>query len=133
MKSSLADSRQKVFDVETQLKKKDLDYQAMRRESLNASETAKRLQEQLRDSVHKCNLYKVETEELIKQIDLADARARSKEDDLRLCEAEYERKLKLQEERILFRQSKSEEREVYEVRRTAMLEREELQKKLEDI
>ena len=122
-----------MFDVETQLKKKDLDYQAMRRESLNASETAKRLQEQLRDSVHKCNLYKVETEELIKQIDLADARARSKEDDLRLCEAEYERKLKLQEERILFRQSKSEEREVYEVRRTAMLEREELQKKLEDV
>ena len=75
----------------------------------------------------------METEELIKQIDLADARARSKEDDLRLCEAEYERKLKLQEERILFRQSKSEEREVYEVRRTAMLEREELQKKLEDV
>ena len=38
----------------------------MRRESMNASETAKRLQEQLRDSVHKNNLYKIETEELIK-------------------------------------------------------------------
>ena len=74
----------------------------------------------------------METEELIKQIDLADARARQKEDDLRLCEAEYERKLKLQEERILFRQSKSEEREVYEVKRQAMLERDELNKKLED-
>jgi predicted ATP-grasp superfamily ATP-dependent carboligase len=32
----------------------------------------------------------------------------------------------------LFRQSKSEEREVYEVKRQAMLEREELQKKVED-
>ncbi len=77
------------------MKKKDLDYQAMRRENMNSTETLKRLQDQLRDAVHKCNLYKVETEELIKQIDLADARARSKEDELRLCEAEYERKLKL--------------------------------------
>ena len=38
----------------------------MRREALNAQETAKRLQEQVRDSVHKNNLYKVEVEELIK-------------------------------------------------------------------
>ena len=51
---------------------------------------------------------------------------------MRLQEAEYERKLKLQEERILFRQSKSEEREVYEVRRQAQIERELLQKQLED-
>jgi hypothetical protein len=45
--------------------------------------------------VHKVNLYKIETEELIKQIDLADAKTREKEDELRLQEAEYERKLKL--------------------------------------
>ncbi len=67
----------------------------MRRESLNANETAKRLQEQLKDSVHKNNLYKIETEELIKQIDLADAKTRNKEDELKLLQAEYERKLKL--------------------------------------
>ncbi len=42
----------------------------------------------MRDSVHKNNLYKVEIEELIKQIDLADARARAKEDDARLLEVE---------------------------------------------
>ena len=45
LKDQLAESKQKVFDLETQGKKKDMDYQAMRRESLNASETAKRLQE----------------------------------------------------------------------------------------
>ena len=38
----------------------------MRRDCLNAQETAKRVGEQLRDSVHKNNLYKVEIEELIK-------------------------------------------------------------------
>ena len=82
--------------------------------------------------MHKINLYKIETEELIKQIDLADAKTREKEDELKLCQAEYERKLKLQEERILFRQSKQEERETYELKRQHMLEREELQKKIQD-
>lgn len=67
--------------------------QAMRREALNAQETAKRLQEQLKEAVHKNNLYKIEVEELIKQIDLADAKTREKEDELRLGEAEYTRKL----------------------------------------
>jgi hypothetical protein len=51
---------------------------------------------------------------------------------LRLCEAEYERKIKLQEERIMFRQSKNEERETYEMRRLHMIEKEEVEKRLED-
>ena len=97
---------------------------------MNNGATAKRLQEQLRDAVHKNQLYKLETEELIKQIDLADAKAREKEDELRLCEAEWERKLKLQDERHRFRASKQEEREVYEVRRLAGIEKEEADKKL---
>jgi hypothetical protein len=40
-------------------------------------------------------LYKIETEELIKQIDLADAKTREKEDDLKLMQADYDRKMKL--------------------------------------
>lgn len=86
----------------------------------------------MKDSVHKNNLYKIETEELIKQIDLADAKTRDKEDELKLLQAEYDRKLKLQEERILFRKSKNEEREVFEIKRVHGLEKEELQKKIED-
>jgi hypothetical protein len=38
----------------------------LRRDALNEKETAKRLQEQLKDAVHKTNLYKIETEELIR-------------------------------------------------------------------
>lgn len=110
-------------------KRKDLEFQTARRDALNASETAKRLTEQLKDAVHKVNLYKIETEELIKQIDLADAKTREKEDELRLQEAEYERKLKLQEERILFRQSKQDDRAAYEAMREHMIQREELQQK----
>ena len=89
-----------------------MDHLTLRREGLSLNETNLRLKEQLKDYMHKINLYKIETEELIKQIDLADSKTREKEDDLKLLEAEYERKMKLQEERILFRRSKNENREV---------------------
>ena len=52
---------------------------------------------------------------------------------MRLCEAEYERKLKLQEERILFRQSKQEQRDTYELKQQHMIEKDELNKKIEDL
>ena len=70
-------------------------------------ETNNRMKEQLKDYMHKINLYKIETEDLIKQIDLADSKTREKEDELRSMEAEYDRKMKLQEERIMMRRSKN--------------------------
>jgi hypothetical protein len=45
--------------------------------------------------MHKINLYKIETEELIKQIDLTDSKNRELEDELKLQEAEYEKKMQL--------------------------------------
>jgi hypothetical protein len=106
-----------------------MEFQTIRRENLNANETSKRLQEQLKDSVHKINLYKIETEELIKQIDLADAKTREKEDEVKLVHAEYERKMKLQEDRILFKRSKNDEREVFDLKREHTIEKEELLQK----
>ena len=94
------------MDIEEKMKKKDVEGQTARRDQMNIEESYKRLQEQYKDALHKNNLYKIETEELIKQIDLADAKTREKEDDLKLGQAEFDRKLKLQEERILFRRSK---------------------------
>ena len=88
------------------------------------------MQEQLKDLQHRNNLYRVETEELIKQIDMADAKAREKEDLLNLKEAEFERGLRSHEERILYRRGKGEEREVFEVRREFSLQIEELKQKL---
>ena len=76
------------------MRQKDTEYQGARRESLNASETVKRMQEQLKELQHRNNLYRVETEELIKQIDVADAKSREKEDLLNLKEAEFERALR---------------------------------------
>ena len=53
------------------------------------------------------NLYKIETERLIKEIDMADAKTREKESDLIIAQAEYDRKLKLVEERILYSRGKN--------------------------
>lgn len=80
-------------------------------------EQNKRLIEQQKENQHRINLYRVETEELIKQIDIADAKTREKEDALVLREAEFERNLRNQEERILFRRGKGEEREVLDLKR----------------
>lgn len=88
------------------------------------------MQEQLKELQHRNNLYRVETEELIKQIDIADAKTREKEDMLNLKEAEFERNLRQYEERILYRRGKGEEREVLEVRREYSIQIEELKQKM---
>lgn len=98
---------------------------------MNAQETANRMQENLKELHHRCNLYRVETEELIKQIDVADAKTREREDQLTLKEAEFDRKLRAQEERILFRRGKSEEREILDVKREHQIQLEELMRKYE--
>lgn len=91
------------------------------------------METQLKELHHRCNLYRVETEELIKQIDVADAKTREREDQLTLKEAEFERKLRAQEERILYRRGKSEEREIVEVKREHAIQLEELQRKYEEM
>jgi len=45
--------------------------------------------------MHKINLYKIETEDLIKQIDLADAKTREKDGELHLMRSDYDHKMKL--------------------------------------
>ena len=52
----------------------------------------------------------METERLIKEIDMADAKTREKDSELVLAQAEFDRKLKQVEERILYRRGKTEER-----------------------
>ena len=119
-----------MLAMERRLKQTEADYRSAKREALDANGTCGRLKEQLQEKAHKINLYTIETEELIKQIDLADAKTREKEDELRLMEAEYDRKMKLQEERILFRRAKNEEREINELKRTHALDLDEVKAKV---
>lgn len=82
--NSSADNREELQSVFEKMKRMEVDYKNARREALNADATNTRLKEQLKDYMHKINLYKIETEDLIKQIDMADAKTREKEDELRL-------------------------------------------------
>ena len=83
--------------------------------------------------MHKINLYKIETEELIKQIVLADSKNRELEDELKLQEAEYEKKMQLQLDRIMMRRSKNEERGTYELKRKFQLESDEIKSKMDEM
>ena len=73
------------------------------------------------DLRHKNDLYKIETERLIKEIDMADAKTREKDNELVLVNAEYERKLKLVEERILYRRGKNEDRTIMDLKQEQAL------------
>ena len=127
-----ADLKDEIYHLKEKNKQMEMDLRAAKREAANMHETNNRMKEQLKDTMHKMNLYKIETENLIRQIDLADAKTREKEDDLRLMEAEYDRKLKLQEDRMLMRKSKNEEREQREMERKHYLEIEELKIKMDE-
>lgn len=118
------------MDMEQTFKKKDVEVSTARRDALNAIESQKRQQEQLTDAIHKNNLYKIEVEGLLKQIDIADAKVREKDDDLRLARDEYDRKVKAVEERILETINKREDRDIYEQRRDYQINLERLEEEV---
>ena len=95
---------------ELELQKKDNEYNVARREAYGATKTIERLTEQVVKEKHANNLYRVQVESLIKEVDLADARAREKEDALVVRNAEIERELAQQDDRLKFWKSKNEER-----------------------
>lgn len=65
-KGDQADYNHDLTSVELQLKKAKMEKDASRHEALNATATNERMKQQLKDQMHKINLYKIETEELIK-------------------------------------------------------------------
>ena len=85
LQAKRAEDKEEYRELELKMKKKDGDYQAARREAIGAQETVKRIQEQLGTLQHNNNLYKVETERLIKEIDMADAKTREKDSELVLA------------------------------------------------
>ena len=60
---------------------------------------------------------------------MADAKTREREDQLCLKEAEFERKLKAIEERILYKRGKNEEREILDNKREHAIQLEEIMRK----
>ena len=63
---------------------------------------------------------------------MADAKTREKDNDLVLAQAEYDRKLKLVEERILYRRGKNEDRTMLDLKQEHALAIEQLKQAAED-
>lgn len=64
---------------------------------------------------------------------MADAKTREREDQLCLKEAEFERKLKAIEERILYKRGKNEEREILDNKREHAIQLEDIMRKYEEM
>lgn len=94
-KNQKADLNETVRDKQEKIIKLEMEYGTARRTILNLEETNKRMREQLADQMSKINQYRIETEELIKQIDIADAKTKEKEAEIMLMQAECDRKLKM--------------------------------------
>lgn len=54
------------MEIRESMKRAEMELRAARRDAINSEETNKRLKEQLKEYVHKVNVYRIETEELIK-------------------------------------------------------------------
>ena len=95
-----------MLEITEKMRRAELEYREIKREQMGEKETNKRLREQLDQKVHSVNMYQIEIESLIKQVDMADAKTREKEDEIKLLTAEYDKKMQLQLERIMMRRNK---------------------------
>jgi hypothetical protein len=66
MRHQEADMQEDNKRLEEKMKKIEMENKSVRREAANQDATNERLKDQLKEYVHKINLYKIETEDLIK-------------------------------------------------------------------
>lgn len=117
------------FQSELNIKQEQIYYLEKKEKQANfekiefeALEKAKR---QLREAYHKIELYKIETEELIKQVDYNEARVKDLEAENNTLKKDIDRKDKINEERIKITESRTSERTIKEIARQFELEKEE--------
>ena len=125
------------YQKEIEAKKFEMDAKASRMEALNANETIKRMKDQILKYAQEVNVYRVEIEGLKRQIDISDSNAKTKEEEAKRIQEDYERKIKLAEERHAVQSVKQESREVNELKRENRLlkdaHEEEMRVKFEEV
>jgi hypothetical protein len=108
-----------------------------RMEAMNATESNKLLKERLMGYVQDINMYRVEIEGLKRQVDFADANARSREDEVNQITQEFENQIKLERERNAHSNVRQEAREITdlkkEIRLTKAAHEQETMEKFEEI
>jgi len=120
LKNQLEVKQEKIFELE----KQNTELKAHKAEG----EAVDKIRAQLRESNHKIELYKIETEELIKQLDYSEARVKDLEAENTKLKEELERRAKLLEERIRLSESAAEERAVRSTTRKFEMEKEEAER-----
>jgi hypothetical protein len=129
--------KQRVIDLQRQLETKQTQVYEYEREQITKNfsrieeNALEKLKAQLREANHKIDLYKIETEELIKQVDYSEAKVRDLEVENDAVKSDLERKAKLADERMRRSEVLTEERTKIEARKEAQRLTDELSSQLE--
>lgn len=117
LQSQLALKQEQIYFFEK--KEKQNNFAKIEIEALDKAKT------QLRECYHKIELYKIETEELIKQVDYTEGRVKDLEAENITLKQDIERKEKVTEERLKLTESRTSERTIKEYMKQYELEKEE--------
>lgn len=129
--------RQRLNVLEKQLEERQTQIYEYEREQITKNFTRieenaiEKLKLQLRDAHHKIDLYKIETEELIKQVDFSEAKVRDLEVENDALKVDLDRKAKFAEERMRRSEVLGEERTKIEARKEAQRLTDELSSQLD--
>lgn len=135
----IVDLRKTVQDMELELQNKQEQVYFLERKEKQANfakieyEALEKVKTQLREAYHKIELYKVETEELIKQVDYTEARVKDLEAENLILKSDLDRKDKNVDERIKTAESRTSERMIKELTRQFELDREDLLRSKKDL
>ena len=127
----IIDLRKAVTDLESQLdlKQEQIYFYEKREKQSNFAkieyEALEKAKTQLREAFHKIELYKIETEELIKQVDYTEARVKDLDAENLSLKRDIERREKIAEERLKLTESRTSERTIKEFAKQYELEKEE--------
>lgn len=115
------DLAREKFDYEINAKQFEMDAEVSKMEARNAVETNKLLKERILGYIQDINVYRVEIEGLKRQVDIADANAKSKEDEVNQITHEYESQIKLERERNVNSNVRQEAREITDLKKEIRL------------
>jgi hypothetical protein len=118
----IVEKQDQIYNLEKQL--------LLKQYSKSEEDILEKLQKQLREANHKTELYKIEIEEILKQVDFSEARNRDLEAEIQSLKNEIDRRAQFAEERVRMSETRSEERVNKELMRQFTIEKEELLSKL---
>ena len=130
LQADTEEKEQSIRKLKEDIRKIELNYSTLQRETANSTETIKRLMAENKESIHQYNMLKIEKEDLVKRMEQLGNKVVQLEKDKEFIQSECDKRMKLGEEHV--KSKKTELRELEEQRYNYRLERLTMEKELKD-